>query len=96
MAKEKKKGGRQGIASKVANTLLIVLAFIRPLQIAFHPSPLQSKIDVLVSEATFGLGNRAGSKFDLKGGLRMYSPAGAAIGLGFLKSYIMKKFPVRR
>ncbi len=95
-AKDKKKGGKQGIVSKIANVGLILLGMSRPLGLIFrHLGNLQAGIDIIVRESTFGLG-APGGKFDLASGLRFYTPAGAAVALGFLKSYLMKKFPVRR
>ncbi len=94
MAKKRKTGRRQGWVSKGLNIGLILLGFSRPIQ---HLVALvrgrSDALDALTYEATFGL---TSGKFDWKAGLRMYSPAGASVALGFLKSYLMKKFPVRR
>ncbi len=92
MAKKKKKGGRQGWMSKGINIGLILLGFSRVIQILFEPIGVGSKLTQIRKEATFGLSE---GKFSLKDGLRMYTPGGAAAGLGMLKSYLMKKFPVR-
>ncbi len=49
-------------------------------------------MDQIVRESTFGLSQ---GRFDLDAGLAMYTPVGAAIGLGKLKQYLMRHFPVR-
>ena len=96
MAAAKKKSYKQGWVSKVINGLLTALTFARPLQL-LATVPLSRAIDSIIEEATFGLVRGGGlSSFDLGRGLRMYSPAGAAAGLGFLKRYAMRHFPVRR
>ncbi len=91
MAKGKKKRGKQSIVSKVANTLLLLLTFARPLSLLIR-SPSMGSIDTIMNEATFGLMT---GKLDLAAGARMYSPGAAAVGLGFLKSYALRHFPVR-
>ncbi len=91
-AKNKKKGGRQGIVSKLMNVALIALGFARPLSIIIR-KPNMSGVEDIVHESTFGL---ATGKFNWKAGAKFYSPAGAAIALGKLKSYLIKQFPVRR
>ncbi len=93
MAKNKNKTRKQGWVSKILNAGLIALGFsgvIKPL-IALGPTP--AALDVIIRDATFGLSE---GKFNLSLGLRMYTPAGAAAALGFLKSYLMRKFPIRR
>ncbi len=91
MAKGKRKRGKQGIVSKGANTLLLLLTFIRPISLLIR-SPSMGSIHTILNEATFGL---VSGKLDLAAGARMYAPAGAAVGLGFLKSYALRHFPVR-
>ncbi len=94
MAKAKnKKARRQGWASKLMNAGLIALGFSRVIKWFIRETPLNA-IEGVIDEATFGLGGPTG-KFDLKKGLAMYTPAGAAIALGYLKSYLIKKFPIR-
>lgn len=93
MAKKKRSGGKQGWTSKLMNGALTALAFSRPLVILFSSGAIGPKLDLIMDEATFGLSKGA---FNLDSGLRMYAPAGAAISLGILKSYIAKKFPIRR
>ncbi len=93
MAKKKgKRSRRQGTFSKVINAGLIALGFSNVIKIAIGPGTPTQKIDRIIQNATFGLSQR---KFDLKKGLEMYTPVGAAIGLGKLKQYLMKHFPVR-
>ncbi len=94
MARKKRKRGKQGIASKLMNAGLILLGFSRVLEVLFDPrfGKLPAKLAKIKEEATFGLSE---GRFNFKQGLRMYTPAGAAIGLGQLKSYLLKKFPVR-
>ncbi len=93
MAKKKGKGRKQGLFSKAINIGLIALGFSRVLTHLFTPQPFEAKMKVIIKESTFGLSE---GKFDLAAGLAMYTPGGAAIALGTLKSYLMKKFPVRR
>ncbi len=92
MAKKKRSRRRQGIVSKILNGSLIALGFARPIQL-FFARGLKGALPIIIREATFGLSE---GKFNLRLGLRMYTPAGAAAALGFLKSFLMKKFPVRR
>ncbi len=89
----KKKHRKQGWVSKGINFGLILLGFSRVIEHLFAPISMERKFARIKSEATFGLSE---GKFDLQAGLRMYTPGGAAAGLGMLKSYLMKKFPVRR
>ncbi len=92
MAKKKRGRRRQGLFSKVANALLIALSFARPIQLILSQGASAQTINTIVKEATFGLSDGA---FDLQAGLRMYTPAGAALALGKLKGYAMRHFPVR-
>ncbi len=99
MAAKKKKGGRQGLFSKVINILLLALTFSRPIQImAFQPGNLQQKMRTLVRDLTFGMVDTAGTvgRFSLSEGLRMWAPPAAAAGLGILKRYALKHYPVRK
>ncbi len=93
-AKNKKKGGKQGWVSKGINAGLIALGFSRVIElIIFHRGGGFGEVAKEIKrEATFGLSE---GSFDLKAGLRMYTPAGAAAGLGALKTYLLKKYPVR-
>ncbi len=92
MAKnKKKKSRRQGMFSKVLNIAIILLGLSRPITIMVQ-NPNARGVDFLINEATFGLSKGA---LNFKAGMKFYSPAGAAVGLGFLKSYLIKKFPVR-
>ncbi len=92
-AKDKKKGGRQGIVSKALNIGIIAIGFSRVIEILMASISMRDKFKAIQRGATFGLSE---GKFDLQEGLKMYSPVGAAAGLGALKSYLLKKFPVRR
>ncbi len=91
-AKNKKKSRRQGLFSKAINAGLIFLGFSNVIKIAIGPGTPTQKLDHIIVDATFGLSR---GKFDLKAGLEMYTPVGAAVGLGKLKQYLMKHFPVR-
>ncbi len=93
MAKKKKNGGRQGMVSKAINIGLIALGFSRVIEIIITPMTWKSRLSLIRTGATFGLSE---GKFDWPAGLAMYTPGGAAIALGGLKSYLLKKFPVRR
>jgi hypothetical protein len=93
MAKTTTKRSRQGIFSKAVNVGLIALGFSHVLEILFRPISMESKLAFIQRDATFGLSQ---GKFNLQVGLEMYSPAAAAVGLGALKSYLFRKFPVRR
>ncbi len=92
-AKNKKKGGRQGLFSKALNVGLIVLGFSRVIEHLMAPADFKTKMRAIKRDATFGLSE---GKFNLQNGLSMYTPGVAAIALGSLKSYLLKKFPVRR
>ncbi len=92
MPKKKKGRRRQGLFSKALNIGLILLGLSRPISIMMG-RPSAAGVQQVINEATFGLSGAGG--FDLEKGLLMYSPAGAAIGLGKLKSYLMRHFPVR-
>ncbi len=91
MAKKKKGRRRQGLCSKIANALLVGLTFARPIQLILSQGA-SAAMPIIIKEATFGLSDGA---FDLNAGLRMYTPAGAALALGKLKGYAMRHFPVR-
>ncbi len=90
-AKNKKKSRRQGIVSKIMNIALIALTFARPIQLFVARG--KDALPIIIREATFGLSE---GKFKLADGLKMYTPAGAAAALGYLKSYAIKRFPVRK
>ncbi len=94
-AAKKKKRGKQGIVSKVLNGLLLALAFARPLERAFagqwsYFTTVQQ--GSLVDEATFGL---VSGKFSLAAGAKLYGPAGASAALGYIKSWAMRRYPIR-
>ncbi len=95
MAKKKTRGRRQGLFSKAINIGLILLGFSRPIAILLDPQQgkFANKANVIIREATFGLSE---GSFKLDAGLKMYTPALGAIALGTLKSFLMRKFPVRR
>ncbi len=93
MAKGKKKSRRQGLFSKAINIAFLALGFSRPLFLLLRPGGFsQSSVEQILEEATFGLTK---GTFDVAAGARMYSPAGAAFALGTLKTFLMRKFPVR-
>ncbi len=91
--KTKRKRSKQGLLSKVINTGLVAFGFSRVLTLLFAHGFSQASVTAITREATFGLSS---GSFDLNAGLRMYTPAGGAAALGYLKSYLMRKFPVRR
>lgn len=86
---------RQGWFSKVVNAGLILLGFSNVIVRLIEPGPIKGRIDNIVGDSTFGFGVPPHT-FNLERGLRMYTPGGAAASLGFLKSYLFRKFPVRR
>ncbi len=92
MAKKRRRRGKQGLFSKAINIALTLLAFARPIQIAFSAKGPNTKLAQVIDEATFGLAN---GTFNLQKGLQMYTPVGAALALGTLKKFVMRKFPVR-
>ncbi len=92
MAKKKKRGRRQGLFSKALNASLVALGFSRVISILVSPAAIDTKMTAIINGATFGL---ATGSFNLGVGLQMYTPAGAAIALGELKKFLMRKFPVR-
>ncbi len=93
VAAKKKKRGRQGLASKFLNAVGIAIGFARPIQIVFNnigsPGNILPK---MLSGLTFGLSE---GSFDLQEGGKMYTPVGAAVGYGFFKTFLMRKFPIR-
>ncbi len=91
-AKNKKKASRQGIVSKVMNIGLITLAFIRPIWLLWTKGAFGGAGEI-IRESTFGLSQ---GKFDLQAGLSFYTPVGASVTIGYMKSYLLRKFPVRR
>ncbi len=91
MAKKKSRSRRQGWFSKILNIGIILLGLSRPISIIVR-KPNAAGLQDIINESTFGL---AQGKFDMKAGLKFYTPGGAAAGLGALKSYLLKKFPVR-
>ncbi len=96
MAAKKKKGGRQGVVSKVINISLIALALAPAITRAF-----KGRWGAIIRGYTAGLAGNpqegvAPGKFDMKLLAEFYAPVGGAVALGFLKSYLLKKFPVRR
>lgn len=93
-AAKKNKSRRQGLVSKISNVGLILLGLSRPLTIIFgNLQNPQFVASTIIKEATFGLSE---GRFDTQAGARFYSPVGAAAAVGYLKSYLMRKFPVRR
>lgn len=103
MAKKKKRSRRQSFVSKAINGALIALTFATPLTILLGAGTIAGKIGTIVKLATFGMvggvgtpGGIAIGSFDLNQGLAMYAPAGAAFGLGMIKKFAMRRFPVRR
>ncbi len=78
--------------SKIANALLIAFAFSRPISVMVA-NPSLAAVRLLTEEATFGLSE---GNFNLQAGMSIYGPAIGAVALGTLKSYLMRKFPVRR
>ncbi len=94
MAKgKKKKSRRQSLASKFLNAVGIAIGFARPIQIVINnlgnPGNILPK---MLSGLTFGLSE---GSLSLDEGKKMYAPVGAAVGYGFFKSYLLRKFPVR-
>ncbi len=97
MVAAKKKRSRQGMFSKIANAGLIALGFSGALT-----SLVEGGVNRLVADATLGF-VRPGQAPDLNPAnivaraLKVYvGPGIAAGGLCALKSYLLRKFPVRR
>ena len=90
-AKTPRKSSRQGAFSKVANILLWLLAFSNPItQIIRNPNATG------VANIIFGATGGANvGRFDINNLIGFYAPVGAAASLGFVKSWAMKKWPVR-
>ncbi len=91
--RKKKRGRRQGLASKFLNAVGIAIGFARPIEILINnigsPGNILPK---LISGLTFGLSR---GSLNLDEGARMYAPVGAAVGYGFFKTFLMRKFPIR-
>lgn len=94
MAAKKKRSRRQSAVSKILNVLLLGLGFARPIEILLTAGSISTAARVIVDESTAGLGGPAHT-FSKDKLLRFYSPVGAAVGVGALKSYLLRKFPVR-
>ncbi len=81
------------MASKLLNAVGIAIGFARPIQILLNnigsPGNILPK---MLSGLTFGLSQGTFSKDE---GLKMYTPVGAAVGYGFFKTFLMRKFPIR-
>ncbi len=96
MPKNNKKSRKQGTVSKLMNIGLIALSFSRVIEIIAvrlaHGASQHIAADI-IHDATFGL---ADGNFDMAAGMRMYLPAGGAVALGYLKSYALRKWPVRK
>ncbi len=90
---KKKRSRRQGIASKLLNAVGIAIGFARPIQILINnignPGNILPK---MLSGLTFGLSE---GSLRLDDGTKMYAPVGAAVGYGFFKTFLMRKFPIR-
>ncbi len=92
MTNKKKKRGRQSWVSKGLNAVGIAIGFARPIEVVINQGFSLAALQNILAGLTFNLS--AGS-FNLDVCLRMYAPVGAAVGYGVLKSYLMKKFPIR-
>lgn len=87
----KKHSPKQGVFSKVTNILLWLLAFSNPItQIIQNPNA--TGVGNIIFGAT---GGASAGRFDLNNLIQFYAPVGAAASLGFVKSWAMKKWPVR-
>ncbi len=79
--------------SKLLNAVGIAIGFARPIEILINnignPGNILPK---MLSGLTFGLSEGSFSKGE---GLKMYTPVGAAVGYGFFKTFLMRKFPIR-
>ncbi len=80
---------KSSMVNRVANLVLLLLTFARPIQIMTAQISTQSKIDTLVNEATAGL---AKGRFDQAAALRFYTPVAAGFVLFEVKKMAMKKF----
>ncbi len=96
MVKKRKPRGKQSLLSKAKNLGLIALGASRLLGILFTGASMAEKAEQILREATFGLGDPSGPKFDLNAGLLMYAPVGGALALGTFLNFLLRKFPVRR
>lgn len=94
MAKKKKRG-RQSLISKGLNVIGILIGLARPIEVVINQGFSVAALQNITRGLTFGLIDGVGG-FSLDEGLRMYSPVGAAAGYAGLKSYLVKKFPIRK
>ncbi len=92
MVAAKKKRGRQSMISKGLNALGIAIGLAEPIRIAVTHGFSYDTFKVLLRGLTFGLSE---GSVDLQAGLQRYTPVGAAVGYGTLKSYLLRKFPIR-
>ncbi len=92
--KKNKKSRKQGLFSKAVNAGLVILTLARPIQLLLRFGFGDTFIAAISSEATFGLLSSTG-KFSLAEGAKMYGPGIAAFGIGKLKSFALRHYPVR-
>ncbi len=85
---------KSSLMNRVANALLLLLAFSQPIRIAMGPGAAVTKVGTIVRQATFGLVRTQGgaSKFDVNEGLQFYGPVVASFALFEVKKMAMKKF----
>ncbi len=93
MARRKKKRGPQSWVSKALNAVGLVIGFAEPIRIVMTHGFSTDTLKVLMRGLTFGYSE---GSLDFPAGLQMYTPVGAAVGYGTLKSYLLRKFPIRR
>ena len=75
----------------MANILLWLLAFSKPIQLIMD-QPNAAGVGNIIFGATGGANV---GRFDLNNLTGFYAPVAAAASLGFVKSWAMKKWPVR-
>ncbi len=94
MAAAKKKNRKQGIVSKVSNIALIALGFSKAITIWLSGFSVDDKIQQTLHAYT-GYNTNDGT-FKVSRLAAGWAPVGAAVSLGLVKSYLLRKFPVRR
>ncbi len=78
--------------SKGLNAIGILIGFARPIEVVINQGFSVAALQNIINGLSFGLSS---GSFNLQEGLRMYAPVGAAVGYGYFKGYLLRKFPIR-
>ncbi len=94
MVTVKKHSSRQGWFSKATNAGVVLLGLSRVLEIVFMNIGTPREIPrQIIRGATFGFSE---GSLNLEAGAAFYGAPAAAVTVGGIKSYLLRKYPVRR